>query len=215
MPAHTSKKTAAFAKRSDGRPLTRLDWRSNRLADAFAKAATSDDRLPFALRALLGRATAAADFSTASLGLVTRAANSYSSSAWGPDGALRTTTLRDAWLPPYLDRGAGQRKRATGKRKRSTDRERPAPPDKPLRQKELLALEAAAEERRRHAREARARGKSDAAQRAAEAEGRGAQAWLADQALRFSARPPDAPTAATRLEALRLRIAAKARQPVE
>jgi len=215
MPAHTSKKTAAFAKRSDGRPLTRLDWRSNRLADAFAKAAASNDRLPFALRALLRRATAAADFSTASLGLVTRAANSYRSSAWGPDGALRTTTLRDAWLPPYLDRSAGQRKRATGKRKRSTDRAGPAPPDKPPKQKELLALEAAAEDRRRHAREARARAKNGAEQRAAEAEGRGAQAWLADQALRFSARPPDAPTAATRLEALRLRIAAKARQPVD
>jgi len=215
MPAHTTKKTASFARRSDGKPLTRLDWRSNRLADAFAKAAAESERLPPGLRALLRRATSAADFSTASLGLVTQAANNFRRSDWDQDGTLRTTTLRDAWLPPYLDRGAGQRRRATGKRRRSPDRKGPAPPSRPPRQVELLALEAAADQRRQHAKAARSRARAGTEQRAAEAEGRGAQAWLADQAARFSARPPEAPTAAARLEALRARVAAKARLPID
>ena len=43
MPSHTSLDTLLDRIKSDGRPISTVEWRANRLADALAKAAAGDD----------------------------------------------------------------------------------------------------------------------------------------------------------------------------
>jgi len=45
MPSHTTRATLGTTQRSDGRPVTLRDWRSNRLADGLAKLAVHTQRL--------------------------------------------------------------------------------------------------------------------------------------------------------------------------
>jgi len=210
MPAHTSRAAAGKRTRSDGRPLTLRDWRCNRLADALAKAAVASDRLPAPLRALLKQAGRASDFAAASLGLVTHAANNYLHTDWGHDGTPTTTKKRDAWLPPYLNRGGGHRPRATGTRKRKRGEEQPGAPSPAAQREELQALETAAAERLKHAKEARGRARALTTLREAEREGRAVQAWYSQRAQAPIQREPGTPSAAERLAALRQRVLAKA-----
>ncbi len=46
MPAHGSAASIGRALKSDGRPVTALEWRANRLVDALAKHAAGFDRVP-------------------------------------------------------------------------------------------------------------------------------------------------------------------------
>ena len=213
MPAHTARTAAGRRTRSDGRPLTLRDWRSNRLADALAKAAVGTDRLPAPLRTLLKQAGRASDFAAASLGLVTQAANNYLHTEWGEDGRPTTATKRDAWLPPYLHRGGGHRPRATGSRKRKRGDEEPGAPSPTARLEELQDLEAAAAEKLRHAKEARGRARARTALQQAEQEGRAIQAWFSERALVPVQKDPAAPSAAERLAAVRRRVLAKQAAP--
>jgi len=215
MPAHRSRAAIGRALRSDGAAVTSRNWRANRLVDAVAKAAAYGDRLPSELRQLLATAYEATEHAAATLGLVTQAANNYQVSDWRLDGTCFTKSLRDAWLPPYLDRGGGKRKGATGQRRRSE--QQPAAssgaglaqlaPDTPAEEEQL---EDAARERLLHARAARARTKDLAAQKEAAAEARGWQTWYTDRAAKPTAETQgDKPGGAERLAALRRRVLAK------
>ena len=161
---------------------------------------------PRELTRLLQDANAAADHAGASLALTTHAANNVRDTVWRPDGTATTVARRDAWLPPYWDRGTGSRSKATGRRRPP----QPAQPNDPAHE-EQAALETAAREKLLHAKGAGARARGQARLQQATAEGRGFQAWLADKAKEpASGRPPDQPSAQERLEALRRRVAEKA-----
>ena len=51
IPAHGSaSSTIGIALRSDGRQVSAVDWRANRLVDAAAKAAAAQERVPEGIR---------------------------------------------------------------------------------------------------------------------------------------------------------------------
>ena len=210
MPAHTSRAAIGRRLRSDGRPVSKKDWRANRLVDKLAKTAAGFKAPPKDLLKLLKAANDATEHAGACLGLTTFAANNYRETSGRPDGTAVATLYRDAWFPPYLDRGTGHSPKATGSR----------PPDQKTKPEEDAAaaagdergtLEAAARDKLQHARAASSRAREATRLKEAAAEGRGVQAWLADKAAGPPPkRPADTATAAERLEALRRRVAAKA-----
>ena len=209
MPAHTSRAAVGRWLRSDGRPVSLRDWRANRLVDKLAKVAASHRALPKDLLRLLKNASDATEHAGACLGLATHAANNYRETSWRPDGTAVQTLRRDAWLPPYLDRGAGHRAKASGKR--PLPQPTPAQADRDPNTDELDALERAAREQLLHAKGASGRAKTATKLREAEAEGRGLQTWLTDKAAGAQPqRPQTGPTPAERMEALRQRVVMKA-----
>jgi len=188
------------------------DWRANRLTDKLAKAAASFRAPPRDLLKLLKAAAGATEHAGACLGLTTFAANNYRETTWKPDGSAVALLHRDAWLPPYLDRGAGHRPKATGSRQpeQTTQAKDTAEAHAGNGRAEHDALEAAARDRREHAKAAAARAKEATRLKAAEAEARGLQTWLADRAAGEATRPTTATSASERMEALRQRVAARA-----
>jgi len=211
MPAHTSMAAIGRMLRSDGRPVSRRDWRANRVVDKLAKTAAGFRTPPRDLLKLLHAANAAAQHAGACLGLTTFAANNYRETAWRPDGTAVATLYRDAWLPPFLDRGTGHRTKATGPRPPAQNAEpQPAETQNASGAAERNALEAAARSRLQHSRAASARARASTRLKDAEAEARGLQAWLADKAAEPKPDPAPASSATERLEALRRRVAARA-----
>jgi len=209
MPAHTSRAAVGRWLKSNGRPVSLRDWRANRLVDKLAKLAAGCRAPPKDLLKLLQTASTAAEHAGACLGLATHAANSYKVTTWREDGTAVQALRRDAWLPPYLDRGAGHRPRALGKR----------PPPRPTTTRaeenahadQNAALENSARQQLLHAKGAQGRARAAASLREAETEARGLQAWLADKAADTRPQgPPAGPTAAERLEALRQRVVSRA-----
>jgi hypothetical protein len=95
MPSHGSLATIGSAIKSDGRPLTAIEWRANRLADALAKAAANEPLCHVAYR-LLGRAEALVKHEAAVVGVVTQAANNHSVEVVTPEGRTMTKTVRDS-----------------------------------------------------------------------------------------------------------------------
>ena len=63
--------------KSDGAAITPIEWRANRLVDAFAKKAATGQRLPANVRNLLAVAEAAVESALAQLGVVTFEANNF------------------------------------------------------------------------------------------------------------------------------------------
>jgi hypothetical protein len=198
MPAHMSRLTATTAGKSDGSPLSYVDWRANRLVDALAKAAARTRRLPAELRSLHASAAQAAGHAAALLGVVTHAANNFQESHWDQEGRLHTRTYRDAWLPPFQDHASGARSGQRGSRGAvAKAREQPAE----------LAPCAATPSVADSARAAKAKAREQQELREEAREGRALQTWLSDCAATL--RPAAGPTATERLEAVRRRIAAK------
>jgi len=215
MPAHTSRNAVGTALRSDGQPVTYLDWRTNRLVDALAKLAAARNRTPLAWRRLLDEANKAVEYSSALLGLTTFAANNYSSTEWRADGTTHTLRRRDAQPPAYLARGRGQRPGATGPRARPPQQQ--LPPDSAAgtataaEADERAALEQQLQDRLCYRRAAHTRAKQKAEELDDLKEARALAAWHRDRAS--APRPaPEATqlTATERLDALRRRVAARA-----
>ena len=99
MPAHTSHKTFRQHCRSDGKSLSSVDWRANRLVDVLAKAAAEQHAAPTSTTNFLRDAEALVRFKAGMLGCVTHAANNCHVTAVGSDGITRTTVKRDATQP--------------------------------------------------------------------------------------------------------------------
>ena len=96
MPAHTSLANASSCKKSDGTPVTELDWRANRLADAVAKnAAKASKSTVHAVRSLK-IAGDALRYEGAVLGAVTRAANTHCVQTVSRAGHPISLTKRDS-----------------------------------------------------------------------------------------------------------------------
>ena len=131
MSSHGSRAVVGHAMKSDGRPVTAIDWRANRLADGLAKQAAHRFRAPKELRDLLDTATRAVEHAAALLGLQTRAANNYPSTEWREDGTAHTTMRRDAMPRPYWAHGTGERPHAAASSRPRTTSRRPAAPPPP------------------------------------------------------------------------------------
>ena len=82
--------------RSDGRAVTPVDWRANRLADAIAKRRAYAEAAPRADVARVEEACRAAATVAAVLGVVTMAANRYPDSRTTTSGAVVQVFRRDA-----------------------------------------------------------------------------------------------------------------------
>ena len=96
MPAHQSLGMIGETRRSDGKRLTVLDWRANRLVDGLAKQEARERLMPSAVEKLLESGVAAVRHAAVQLGRVTHAANNHPSHEVGPDGQQVTKLLRDA-----------------------------------------------------------------------------------------------------------------------
>ena len=77
MPAHQTTAEMARAVKSNGHPVTTLDWRANRLADAVARSAATRGAPRREVIRCVKDAADALRLEAAALGAVTRAANNH------------------------------------------------------------------------------------------------------------------------------------------
>ena len=97
MPAHgTAAGTIGRTLKSDGTTITARDWRANRLVDAAAKAAASENRVPERTRLILRQALAAAEHGAALAGATTLAANRHRAEVTTSQGYHTTVVMRDS-----------------------------------------------------------------------------------------------------------------------
>ena len=134
MASHGTRATIGVATLSDGSPVTRGQWRANRLVDALARCAAEGVRVPAQARRLFKTAEQATRHEAAVLGLATHAANNHTISAVRPDGSYFWATRRDAYPPAYENAsGRAGRRRARAAAGAGDDPERPQaaqlPPD--------------------------------------------------------------------------------------
>jgi len=112
MPAHTTQGSIGRLVASDGKPITAVQWRANRLVDMLAKSAARPYRLPAAAGKILDTAAEAVEFSLAKLAAVTYAANHCKVDAVLPDGTTTRCIKRDSsGARPCARRGATGLKR--------------------------------------------------------------------------------------------------------
>jgi len=132
MPAHGARASIGTALKSSGMPVTAIDWRANRLADALAKAAAARFRVPHRVQHTVRTAFKAYEHAAMVAGVVTHAASNHFTSVTTPDGAYAHRKLRDAQPPAKSSRPAQKKhcedtattpSRATG----STPEPGPAP----------------------------------------------------------------------------------------
>ena len=95
-----------MTQRSDGRCITPVDYRANRLFDLLAKSVAGSIRVPQQTRIFLESASCLARHSAAFLGAVARAAKNHVIQYGDFAGVSRTRTIRDAEPPvrPCADR---------------------------------------------------------------------------------------------------------------
>lgn len=97
MPAHRAACTAiGRLVKSDGRKVSAIDWRANRLVDHMAKAAARPERAPEACRLMVQQALEAAEFGAAFAGTTTWAANNHRVAYQKADGATAYMVKRDS-----------------------------------------------------------------------------------------------------------------------
>ena len=104
MPSHGSRHAIGTRYKSDGKSVTTIDWRANRLADAAAKAAAAVNRLAASSRILLQRTITAYERSLVELAVVTVAANAHEVLVPDPDGGVIRKCLRDSAPLPRAKR---------------------------------------------------------------------------------------------------------------
>jgi hypothetical protein len=112
MPSHLAHASAAAVRKSDGSPVSTLDWRANRLADAVAKSAAGAPASTLNAVRCLKSAGEALLQEAAVLGAVTRAANSHRTQVVTASGEVATVVRRDSITPsvaPRRDRGGVRR----------------------------------------------------------------------------------------------------------
>ena len=96
MPSHTTVASIGVVLDSNGVPITSLMWRANRLADAFAKLAASEDRLPRQATRWVDKVARVAKEGACLLGVVTHAANHHDTTVVDANGKTTTCTRRDS-----------------------------------------------------------------------------------------------------------------------
>ena len=112
IPAHQPLAAIGTRRLSNGKLLTAVDWRSNRLVDVLAKQAAATREAPRAVSLLLKSAQAAVRHASALLGRVTVAANHHEASTTQEDGTEKIVVKRDAQQPDAATRARRSRKRA-------------------------------------------------------------------------------------------------------
>jgi len=144
--------------------------------------------------------------------MATRGANQFVETTWRDDGSACSVVHRDAMPPAFNARVRGVRPGAGSRTPTLATPEGGDTQDHPTAaSREAAALESANAARLAHHKAARGRAKQLELQRDLDAETRGHQAWLREKAAAPAPAPPaDRPSATARLEALRLRVAAKA-----
>ena len=115
MPAHQPLAAIGTKRMSNGKLLTAVDWRSNRLVDVLAKQAAATREAPRAVYLLLESAQAAVRHASALLGRVTVAANHHEVSTTQGDGTEKVVVQRDAQQPDGATRARRSQKRAAPK----------------------------------------------------------------------------------------------------
>ncbi len=96
MPAHCPVHSIGSRARSDGRMISAIDWRANRLVDALAKMAAKVHTVPPIANKILKDAFCAAEYMAASLGAVTYASNHHKVEYRNSDGVDICTVVRDS-----------------------------------------------------------------------------------------------------------------------
>ena len=125
MPSHIARARLGVVLRSDGLPVTALDWRANRLVDALARRRAFAEAAPRTDVASLELAARAAAVAAAALGACTLAANHQTTTCTTASGATVNVVRRDA--VSVASQSAGAAKRPWRKRM-----PRPPRPLKPL-----------------------------------------------------------------------------------
>ena len=96
QPAHQSVQAIGQTHGSDGKKITTVDWRANRLVDALAKQGAESVRVAAETRNLVASAQAASLHAACLLGQVTFAANNHKAQQLDEKGNMVTVTLRDS-----------------------------------------------------------------------------------------------------------------------
>jgi hypothetical protein len=100
QPAHQTLQAIGQRHGSDGKKITTIDWRANRLVDALAKQAAEQVRATKEARGLVQSGREAVRHAACRLGQITFAANNHKVERRGDDGKLQTMTLRDSQDAP-------------------------------------------------------------------------------------------------------------------
>ena len=198
MPAHTSAASIGVSRDSNGLPISASMWRANRLADALAKYAASQDRLPMQATAWVRKVARAATEVAALLGAVTYAANHHEVPTVDAYGKATTRIVRDSSGCKQMWRRRSSLPRHDAESHCAhtdvTSTEAPPADDSPR----AASVAGRGKKRlRANVRHAQAREEVAAQQQTAR--------WLASQHLR----PMQGPSACERMSALRDRIAAR------
>ena len=105
MPAHQGVGAIGTALKSNGRPITPLEWRANRLVDAIAKFEASRGMAPQTTVDLLTSATALVRHTAAQVGAATYLANNQSEPCQLASGKIVQRTIRDVQEAPKKVKG--------------------------------------------------------------------------------------------------------------
>ena len=100
MPAHTPWAAIDVRRRSDGKAISGIDWRANRLVDAAAKIAAKSCRAPWATRRVFSRHSATALHGIARAGMACHAAHHTSFGSRTTLAMLRLSSV----VTPSVDR---------------------------------------------------------------------------------------------------------------
>ena len=100
QPAHQSVQSIGQRHGSDGKKITAIDWRANRLVDALAKQAAEQVRATKEARNLVDSCREAVRHAACCLGQVTFAANNHKVERVGEDGKMHSAILRDSQEAP-------------------------------------------------------------------------------------------------------------------
>ena len=131
MPAHQGLGAICNSSLSNGRTLTAVDWRANRLVDILAKQAASTRAAPKSVAVLLKSAQRAVRYTAALLGNVTREANHHGIDEVQDGGKLVRIYKRDAQQP--ASGSAARRPRSTTAAKAvPKPKVSPQPPQQPV-----------------------------------------------------------------------------------
>ena len=99
MPAHCTPASIGVRIKSNGKCVTAIDWRANRLVDILAKTAARVHAVPDLAVDVFDQVHCAAEFYAAQVGVVTHAANNLRVQVTRKNGAIGFTTLRDTLTP--------------------------------------------------------------------------------------------------------------------
>ena len=132
MPAHKARCQIGQALRSDGRPISALDWLRNMVVDKLAKSAAKSQRLSTDTKLRMQAIQETAAFWRRRLGRVTHASQNLRHSYIDETGALRSCTRRDSDGKPsrcgnFHPEGNQPRTRSSSRSRLRLQQPRPVP----------------------------------------------------------------------------------------